>query len=178
MGPYFHMALDTSKDETQQGDESEWIGIAGYTDIILRGFNYLDAGSRVHRDFCLPPTVWVVSLARNTRREIPVRGRLRVDVSYSAGPGILQKYKDLLGVSKEHPESTDLWAMSFAEIPCPKATCDSDCSQPPIGIHGERPVVPDVGASIPKMNTRGKALTDELSRKFPPCSVANSKSTN
>ena len=100
MGPYYHMALDTSKDETQRGDESEWIGIYGYTDIIIMGFNSLDAGSRVHRDFCLPPTVWVVSLVRKTRREIPVRGRLRVDVSYWADQVVLKKYENLLGASK------------------------------------------------------------------------------
>ena len=65
--------------------------------------------------------------------------------------------------------------MSFAEIPCPKATCGSDCDRPPVGLHGESPVVPDVAAFSPEMNTRGKALTDELSRKFPPCSAALSE---
>jgi hypothetical protein len=57
-----------------------------------------------------------------------------------------------------------------AKIPCPKATCDSDCNRPPIGIHGEDRMVPDVGRVFPEVNARGKKLTDELSRKFPPCS--------
>jgi hypothetical protein len=174
MGPYFDIALDVSKDEPTHGDELEWVNIYGATDIVIIQADSLAAGSTVHRDFCFQPTVWVVDMNRKTRREIPVRGRLRVDVSYFASEADWKRYKDSSGREREQLQISPLWSKSFAEIPCPKSTCDSDCKRPPVGIHGERRMVPDVGRNFPDMNTRGKDLTEELSRKSPPCAGDNS----
>jgi hypothetical protein len=173
MGPYFYIALDVSKDDSQSGDDLEWVNIYGVTDIITMNANSLAAGSSVHRDFCFQPTVWVVNMRRKTRREIPVRGKLRVDVSYFAGEAEWKRYKDSSGHDTQRSSSPRLWSKAFAEIPCPKPTCVSDCNRPPVGIHGEGRLVPDVGEFIPEMNARGKELTEELLRKFPPCSGAN-----
>ena len=173
MGPYFDIALDVSKDEPKSGDELEWVNIYGVTDLIIIAADSLAAGSSVHRDFCFQPTVWVVNLSRKTRREIPVRGRLRVEVSYFASESDWNHYKDSSGHQSDQLQSSLLWSKDVAEIPCPKGTCNSDCNRPPVGIHGERRMVPDVGGAFPEMNARGKELTAELSRKFPPCSETN-----
>jgi hypothetical protein len=170
MGPYFYVPLDVSKDESKSGDELEWVNIYGVTDIISMEANALAAGSSVHRDFCFQPTVWVVNLSRNARREIPIRAKLRAEVSYFERESGWRRYKGSPGHEREQLQNSRLWSQAFAEIPCPKETCDSDCNRPPVGVHGEGRMVPDVGEFLQEMNARGKELTRELARKFPTCS--------
>ena len=173
MGPYFYIALNVSKNDSdsQKGDALEWVNIYGVTDLATLEADSIPGGSSVHRDFCFQPTVWVVNMGRGTRREIPVRGRLRVNVSYFTSEAGWRKYKDSWR-EKERQDSR-LWTTAFAEIPCPKATCELDCARPPVGVHDEGRPVPDFGQFFPEMNARGRQLTDELSRKFPPCSRAD-----
>jgi hypothetical protein len=173
MGPYFFVPLDVSKDDPGNGEKLQWVNIYGVTDMVSMEADALAAGSSVHKDFCFQPTVWVVNLSRRTRREIPVRGTLRVEVSYFASEGEWKKWKDSSGGETKQIESSRLWSKASAEIPCPNTTCDSDCNQPPVGVRGEGRLVPDTAEFFPEMNARGKKLTDELTRKFPPCSGAN-----
>jgi hypothetical protein len=168
MGPYFAIALDVSKDGSQSDHALEWVNIYGDTDTITSEVDSLPAGSKIHQDFCFRPTVWVVNVQRETRREIPVRGKLRVDVSYFASEQDWKTYKDLW--LENESDALRLWSTAFAEIPCAKATCKPDCNRPPVGIHGESRSLTDIGQSSPGMNVRGKELTEQLSRKFPPCS--------
>jgi hypothetical protein len=173
MGPYFYVPLDVSKDEPGNGEKLEWVNIYGVTDMVSMEADALAAGSSVHRDFCFQPTAWVVNMNRKTRREIPVRGKLRVEVSYFASEGEWKKWKDSSGDESKQIQRSRLWSRALAKIPCPNTTCDSDCNRPPVGVHGEGRLVPDTAEFFPEMNARGKKLTDELSRKFPPCSGAN-----
>ena len=171
MGPYFDIALDVSKDDSETGDDLEWVNTYGASDLRVTGSDSLAPGSSVHNSFCFHPTVWVTNLHRRTRREIPVRGKMRIEVSYFLNEKDAKSYEEYeelgpLGRARQ-------WARIFVDIPCPKTTCESDCSKPPIGIHGEVRLVPDVGQFFQEVNAHGKELTDELSRKFPSCSVDN-----
>jgi hypothetical protein len=171
MGPYFDMALDVSKDDSQPGDDLEWVNIFGAKDLWDTGSDLVAPGSSVHNSFCFGPTVWVTNIHRRTRREISVRGKMRIEVSYFLNEKDARSYE-------RHGEQGPLgrtrqWARIFVDIPCPKTSCESECNKPPIGIHGERRVVPDVGYFLPEFNAHGKDLADELSRKFPSCSGGN-----
>jgi hypothetical protein len=168
LGRYFAIALDVSKDDSQSDHALEWVNIYGDTDTTTSDVDSLPAGSKIHEDFCFHPTVWVVNAQRKTRREIPVRGKLRVDVSYFASERDWKAYKDLLLESES--DAFRLWSSAFAEIPCANATCKPDCNRPPVGIHGESRSLTDIGQSSADMNARGKELSEQLSRKFPPCS--------
>jgi hypothetical protein len=172
MGPYFYIALDVSKDDSQKGEAVEWVNIYGQTDVKDMGSNSLAPGSTIHNSFCFTPTVWVVNMQRQTRREIPVRGKMRIGVSYFANEEDSKSFEKFgeegpLGRSRQ-------WVRIITEIPCANSSCQSDCKKPPIGIHSEERLIPDVSRFFPEMNARGKELADQLSRKFPTCSVDSS----
>ncbi len=173
LGPYFYIALDVSEDDAQNRDDVEWVNIIGQTaDVKDLGTYSLGAGSGISTSFGIGPSVVVVNLQRQTSREIPVRGKLRIDVSYFKTEVDAKKYKES-GTDGGQLGSTLQWVRIFAEIPCPETSCKSDCSRPPKGVHGEvRPIppIPDLGSFSPEANSRGRALANELSRKFPPCS--------
>lgn len=172
MGPYFDIALDVSKDDSQRGPEVEWVNIFGSTDLRDMTSDSVASGATVHNSFCFPPTVSVTNYLKHTRREIPVRGKLRIRVSYSLSEEDSKRYQRY---GEEGPLGRALlWATILAEIPCPINLCAADCDKPPIGIHGEVRGVPDVGQSIPDVNSRGKKLADELLQKFPPCTAEKS----
>jgi hypothetical protein len=183
MGPYLDMALDVSTPEASTANEYEWVNLHGVSDIISLDGAPLAPGVTVHDNFCLGPLVWVVNLKKETRREIPVRGQLRVRVSYFLSEDALKRYKDWFNESPPYRaarESHDLpadiapkWATVFAEIPCSDATCKSGCGKPPTGIAGEVRPVPDVFFLTPEWDSRGKVVTDDLAHKFPPCAVEN-----
>ena len=173
MGPYFDIALDVSKDESQTGDDLEWVNILGVTDLWDTSSDSLAPGSSVHNSFCFRPTVWVTNIHRRTRREIAVRGKLRIEVSYFLNGKDAKSYE-------EYEEQVPLgrtrqWTRIFVDIPCAKSSCESECNKPPIGIHGERRLVPDSGQFLPEFNAHRRELADELSRKFPSCSGDNQR---
>jgi hypothetical protein len=169
MGPYFDVALDvSSRDHSQGGDELAWVNIFGTVDIIDTRSESVAPGIIVHNAFCFAPTVWVSNIDKNTRREIPIRGKMRIKVSYFLSEEDSKSYAKFGEVGPlGRPRQ---WITIFADIPCPKSTCESDCNKPPIGILGELRMVPDAGQFFPEMTAKGKELTDALLRKFPPCS--------
>jgi hypothetical protein len=82
MGPYFDFAVDVSKDDSQTGDDLEWVNSFGVIDILDERSDLVAPGSSVHNSFCFDPTVWVTNIHRKTRREIAVRGKMRIEVSF------------------------------------------------------------------------------------------------
>jgi hypothetical protein len=182
MGPYFYIALDVSNGGANKGDGIEWVNIYGIVDIVVRGASRLAPGATVHNEFCFSPSIWVVNSKKETRREIPVRGRLRVDVSYfrteESWTGNKEWYDTNIpprlgpdGKPGEPPRNVaPEWAQVFAAIPCSDADCKSDCIAPPVGLPDEFRAVPDAYYIFPRWNERGRLLTEELARKFPSCS--------
>jgi hypothetical protein len=181
MGPYFYLALDVSADKTNTEGTLEWINLSGISDIRNLEAFALAPGATVHDEFCFSPTVWVVNLKRETRREIPVGGKLRVDVSYFPTEESWKRnkqwyidpptYIEREGKPSDPPlKIAPKWTRIFAEIPCSDPACGSDCMRLPRGLPGEVRPVPDVFFITPEWNNRGKMVTDELARKFPACS--------
>jgi hypothetical protein len=180
MGPYFDIALDVATDEADATEAVEWVNIYGISDMVSSEAVALPPGATVHNKFCFGPSVWVVNLKKQTRRNIAVRGKLRVSVSYFSTEEALKRHKEwyihppaYLEPGKPNEMPADVkpkWARIYAAIPCSYATCESACVRPPTGLHGESRLVPDVGFVSPDWNARGQLVTDELARKFPPCS--------
>lgn len=183
MGPYFDIALDVSKDDSQKGEAIAWVNVYGNSDLVSWGAASLAPGSTVHDEYCLGSTVWVVNLQKETRRQIPVRGKLRVRVSFFPTEESWKKNSEW-HYAVEHAgkpfnpfappnDIAPEWASIISvSIPCPEATCEPDCDRLPIGTHGENRVVPDVLFLNPDWNERGQALTDKLALRFPPCNEA------
>ncbi len=185
MGPYFDLALNVvaTGGTTEQG--FEWVNIYGVTDIIDLDGVLLAPGATVHNDFCFKSAVWVVNLRKKTRREILVHGKLRISVSYFPSEGAFKRRQEwnlypptYLDPEKPQDPPSDLepkWAIIFADIPCSEVSGKSGCAKPPTGISGEARLVPDVSSLVPERDERGKIVTDELARKFPPYSGQESE---
>jgi hypothetical protein len=113
IGPYFDIALDVSKDDSQTGDDLEWVNIYGVNDILDTRSDSVAPGSSVHNNFCFGPTVWVTNIHRRTRREIAVRGKVRIEVSYFLNE------KDARSYEKNEEQGplgrTRQWARIFVE---------------------------------------------------------------
>lgn len=169
MGPYFDIALDVSRDIPKPAENLEWVNIFGVVDAVDSRSDVLAPGSTMRNRFCFEPIVWLTNIQQRTRRSVQIRGKMRIRVAYFLNKNDAERY-DKHG--EEGPLGrTPVFATFFADIPCEKSSCD--CDKPPIGIHREVRLVPDVGQFIPEVNAHGKELADELSRKFPPCSEHN-----
>src|ERR1700683_2953954 len=94
--------------------------------LVSWGATPIAPGAVVHNDYYLRPGVAAVNLKKETRRGIPVRGKLRVEAFYFPSEADWQKNKHYHEVlSSEHakpsirpeflqPES----ATAYVEIPC------------------------------------------------------------
>jgi hypothetical protein len=174
MGPYFDVALDVSKDDSSNHDVLEWVNVWGVSDILSWDAEPLAPNSPSHKNFCIGEKVWVVNQKKETRREIPVRGKMRVSVSYFPTEDVWKKNKTWHYEHQLNPWNPpeDIAPMSSTvtfDVPCPNATCKQDCGRPPLGFQGEGRAVPDVFFIDPDWNRRGEALTNELNRKYPLC---------
>jgi len=185
MGPYFYVALDVSRGEAKTSQAIEWVNVYGDSDIRSLEADSLAPGATVHNEFCLGPTIWVVNLKKETRREIPIRGKLRVDVSYFPTEEFWKRnkqwyidppaYLERDGKPNDPPgDIAPKRSRIFVAIPCSDTTCKPGCTRPPMGLPGEVRPVPDVYFITPEWNDRGRLVTDELARKFPPCSEVKS----
>jgi hypothetical protein len=181
MGPYFYIALDVSDGEADKTESIEWVNIYGITDIIVRGASRLAPGTTIHNEFYFNPIVWVVNQKKETRREIPLRGRLRVDVSYfrrEESWGGNKEWYNTNTPPRLGPDGNPIgpppaiapeWSRSFLAIPCAVADCKSECIRPPAGIPDEFRAIPDAYYIFPDWNERGKLLSEHVARRWPSC---------
>jgi len=184
MGPYFYMALNVTSEGSAE-PTTEWINIQGIVDIKSSNAYPLAPDAVAHDTYCLPSAVWVINPNKKTRRELPLRGKLRVDVSYFLTEESWKTNRGRfidpsLNVDREAKSSDEpseiapKWARILAAIPCSVSTCTSHCDDPPMGLPGEFRPVPDVYYILHEWNERGKAVTEELSRKSHSCSEEES----
>jgi hypothetical protein len=175
MGPYFYIALSVSPTGPE---EVNWVNVYGVSDLKTSDAVPLLPASTVHNEFCLAPTIWVVDREKQTHREIPVRGKLRIDASFFSSEDAWRANKESHSKNVIPPLRPDApvnvpepeWSRTFAAIPCPpNSNCIGSCQQPPSGLQGEYRAVPDVYGLDPEWNARGKLLTEELNTKFPGC---------
>jgi hypothetical protein len=178
MGMYISVAVNEEAMEKGTTQEARWVNIYGLTDLVSWGAAPIAPGTTIHHDYSVRPTVAVVNLKKETRREIPVRGQLRAEAFYFLSEEDWQKNKHYREeISSAHgkpwtqpeslkPES----ARAYVEIPCHEVGCAAECSRPPIVLPDERRVVPDIYSFDADVNTRGKAISQSLARKYPVCS--------
>lgn len=179
MGLYVFTSVNESVNQTGKTEGQEWINVYGTSDLVSWDATPIAPGSTVHDEHCLAPSVAVVHLQKKTRREIPLRGKLRIDAYY-----FLTK-KDWLKNKSQHEEmmsmAPDQWGKIpgqepqltpiIVAIPCRKASCTVGCGTPPLITHGENRVIPDVFDS-PDWERRGRVVSEQLERKSVGCSEA------
>ncbi|HKF52583.1 MAG TPA: hypothetical protein VKB26_09740 [Candidatus Acidoferrales bacterium] len=162
-------------DGTGKKSKREWLNFYGATDIVSWGATAIAPGGIVHGEYCLSPKMPVVNLKGQTRREIALRGTLRVDAYYFLTEGDWKKSKaeheQMLRTPPQQWKTIKLETPQvvtiFTRIPCQMA-CSAGCDNPPPIVVGENRIVPDVRGPH-DWNIRGKTVDDELARKFPAC---------
>jgi len=168
-GMIFSLSTRLTHDDPSKKDQEAWQEFYGLSDMVHLDVHQLAAGSETTVHFCLPETFAVVNQQGKTRRQVAVRGRLKIVASYFASEEDWRAYK----VENEKPWPTPLRSPSASLellLPCsPQSECIADCTTPPLITEGERVVVPDVFQFYKDWNERGKALADTLYRKYSAC---------
>jgi hypothetical protein len=177
MGLYISTSASEVGDETGKSDAVRWINVYGAGDLVTWDATSLASDAIAHDEHCLGPTVPVISLERKTRRQMPLRGKLRIDAYYFLTEKDWQENKSRHEEMMRTPPSQ--WdkisrndsqvTTVFAAIPCREANCSSGCDSPPLILRGENRAVPDVGFG-PDWKARGKTVSDELAKKSGACS--------
>ncbi len=183
-GLYIFTSVTELPDKTGRKNGVEWINIYGASDIGNWDAEPIAPDETIHSEYCLGPTIPVVSLERETWRKIPVRGRLRIDAYY------FSTKEDWLTNKTQHeemPRSSDdeLKRMKvvyphadtvFSRIPCSDESCPLGCAGPPAVLYGENRVIPDVYAYDEKSVARGRLVDEELARRSRPCTASKPNS--
>lgn len=154
----------------------KWFTVYGATDILDTSAAPLPAGMTQHNDYCVGPTFAVVDVKNKTRRQVPIRGKLRVYASYFLSERDWRtnqsQIEDSLGVPPDKWQGKVLRPGEVTitvSIPCRELTCNPDCDEPPLVQGNETEVIPDTLSDAHDWNNRGKAITEELERKMFPC---------
>jgi len=169
-------------DPSKKDQEMIWQGFYGLSDIVYLDAYQLAAGSKTTDHICLPETFAVVNQRGKTRRQVAVRGRLKIVASYFPTEAAWRNNK-----AEEEEQFSTRWhpplekhrpgtgwrplqASLEIPLPCsPQSECPADCTTPPPITDGEFFAVPDVFQFHKDWNERGKALADTLSRKDSAC---------
>jgi hypothetical protein len=158
-------------------DEDVWLPIRGLSDIVTFDAQPLAAGSGTIDHFCLPETSAVVNRQRETRRQVAVRGRIRIVGGYFPTEEEWRAYKaqreQMLDLPHEKWPTALLRpreASSEMLLPClPQSECVADCRASPLISEGEQIIVPDVYEFHKDWNDRGKTLAVALDRLYSAC---------
>jgi hypothetical protein len=178
-GLYIAMSVNEVSD-TGKKREARWINVFGLSDIGIWEAAPLAPGATVHDEKCLYPEVAIVNLETQTRRLIPLRGRLEIDAYYFLTKDDWQNDKrnhedmfrtkpgqwDLDKIARHGPKLVSVQAV----IPCRDTNCVSSCDAPPLVLAGEGRVVPDVFDLEPDWGARGTKISEDLARDAPECS--------
>ena len=167
-GTLFFLSTNLIHNNTSKKNEDVWLPIYGLSDMVNFDAHPLGAGAKITDHFCLPETSAVVNEQRKTRRQVALRGHVKIVASYFPNQ---EDWK-----SKKAEKETQLptpWPPPSASlligVPCsPQSQCATDCKAPPVIMEGERTVIPDVYEFHKNWNDRGKTLADALSRQYPP----------
>jgi hypothetical protein len=152
-------------DDIPKGQKEAWRTAYGASDIISYDLIRLSSGEFKRDDYCVGPRIPLLSRERESRREVPMRGKLQVyAVYYPAQHGWLTS-KAQGEADRQRATSTTL----ELSIPCPEAGCAAECTRPPVILEDEKIWVPDVTRWDKAYITRGRALNEELARKFQQC---------
>ena len=174
-GLYIDSSTKLLSSVAEKNGSEGWQNVYGFTDILsLPNAKPLAPGASVHRDYCFAPTLAVVKLQTETRREIPLRGRLKMSASYylsDPNPTANRTKSRLSSTSQRNwatvvPPQPQVSTL-IVPIPCPDGGCPQGCEDSPLILEGEGVAAPDVYLYQPEWNERGKAVAEELNRLFP-----------
>jgi hypothetical protein len=168
-GVIFSLSTKLIQDDPSKKDQEIWQQFYGLSDIVYLDAHQLAAGSKTTEHFCLPETFAVVNQQGKTRRQVAVRGRLKIVASYFATEEDWRAYKAENEKHRPMPWRSPSASLEIP-LPCsPQSECTADCTTPPPITEGERVVVPDVFQFHKDWNDRGKTLADALYRKYSAC---------
>ncbi len=183
--PQMGLQISTSAREVSE-DTGErrgltWISVYGVSDIVDWEAQPLAPGAAIHDNECLGPSIRIANLKKKTRRDIPLRGMLRIDASYFLTEEDWKKnesqHEEMLRTPPAQWNTivikNPIDVRIDVKIPCRGADCASHCDAPPLILPGEGRVFPDVWYNAPSMNARGKAVSEELAERYPGCSEPN-----
>lgn len=137
-----------------QGTGVAWFTVYGMSDIIDRSVTRLAPGETKRDTYCIRDTFPVVDSEKKMRRQVRLRGYLRVYARYYREAPNWQISKQQREEMAQTPPSK--WknadrlnggsVMTEIPIPCPEGASKPDCTIPPPIFQGEHGVpIPDVG---------------------------------
>lgn len=170
MGLYIDMRVTDSTTGT------EWVNVYGLTDIIDYTAEPLGPGKTRHDPICLPATIAVVDQGKKTRRQLKVSGELQIEALFFVSE------QDYLNSRKQREKTFNMSETQRKEMTVPypqrnllliKAPCHEQepscaCGMPPLLLHGEGRVIPDIYEFHPDWNERGDRVNKKLAQQ-PQC---------
>lgn len=158
------------------GDGEKWLIVNGGSEIVILDAKTLAPGASLSDDYCIGLNLAVVNHQKKTRRQVSLRGKLRIYTRYFLTEQDWLTHKSQRQQMFRTPPNK--WPKVLQpqvttveiRIPCPKANCSAECDEPPPILEGENIVIPDVARTIPDWNERGEKINEELARRLPSCS--------
>jgi len=173
--PVMGMLMASSTTSLVSG-KLKWFTVYGASDILDTSATPLQSGITQHNDYCVGPTFAVVDLKNKTRRQVPVRGKLRVYASYFLSEQDWHtnesQVEEMLRIPLSQWQAKVLRPKAVTitvPIPCREPACNPNCDAPPFVQGNETEVIPDTLSDAHDWNNRGKAITEELEQKLFPC---------
>jgi hypothetical protein len=165
----FSLSARQIHNDRKNEDRDVWLLFYGPNDRVDPDAREFPAGSRTTDHFCLPETFSVVNKQQKTRRQVEVRGRVKIAASYFPTE---EEWKASRAEQEKHMPTP--WRSPSASVemivPClPQSECVMNCKTAVPIIEGESIVVPDVFRSYKDWNDRGNALSITLDLQHPPC---------
>lgn len=178
----FFLSTNLTHHDPSRKNEEFWLVFYGISDIVSFDANQLAAGSKTTDHFCLPDKFAVVNQREKTRRQIEVRGHVKIVASYFPTEEEWRKNK-----AEEEQQFSTQWRPPLEKhrpgtgwfplqasveilVPClPQSECIADCRIPPPVTDAEFVAVPDVFRSRKDWNDLGKTVTDALYGEYSAC---------
>ena len=175
MGLYIDSSARLLSSAPDKNGSGQWINVYGASDILkVLVTTPLAPGAVKHYEFCAASAVGVVDQEKKLWREIPVRGKLRIDAQYyfsdpaphadrTQGDEGDSPLKRRFAAKQPSPQE----AILITDIPCAKDGCVRGCDGPPSILESEDVIVPDVFQRDRAWMERGKERNEELRKSFP-----------
>lgn len=131
MGLYISTSVNDLSNETSNEGTQGWINVYGASDMVSWEARELLPGATLHDQRCLYPQVAIIDMKRQSRRLIPLHGKLRIDAYYflneenwrlskSEHEAMLREHGASNNTKRHYAEAVT----QFIVIPCRESGCD------------------------------------------------------